>query len=65
MNPIALMVASRVLDMVAAGFERETILGSISDMQKAGKTPEEIAAALGQMADDAIAKAQAATDKAP
>jgi len=61
MNEAALL---KVLDMgltaLEAGIERQAVLAKVEVMVKAGAGPDEIAAALRTMRDDAIAAADRA-----
>ena len=51
---LAAQIALRVLDLISAGIERETILAQVQQMAADGASGEQIADALAKMADDAI-----------
>lgn len=58
-------IADITLNLIAIGIERKAVLGKIKAMEEAGATPTDIVKALGDIADAAIAGAQAKIDALP
>ena len=58
-------IADIVLNLIAIGISRKAILGKIKTMEEAGATPADIVKALSDIADAAIAGAQAKIDALP
>ena len=56
---ILLKLIDAALTAASVGLEREAILGKVTEMQAKGATPEEIAAGIVKMRDEAITAAQA------
>lgn len=47
-------LADMILNAVAVGLERQSILDKVKEMEVQGKTPDQIAEGIKQMRDDAI-----------
>jgi hypothetical protein len=56
---LLLKLIDAALTAASVGLEREAVLARVTEMQAKGATPEEIAAGLVRMRDEAIAAAQA------
>jgi len=65
MNPVIWKIAEMALNLIAIGIERKAVLSKIKAMEEAGATGEEIKAALSDIADAAIAGAQARINELP
>ena len=61
---LLLKLIDAALTAASVGLEREAILGKVTELQAKGSTPEEIAAGIVKMRDEAIASAQARIDDA-
>lgn len=53
------------LSLVQIGLEREVVLTRIQELEKAGRTAEEITEAIKVMRDEAIARAQSSINSTP
>ncbi len=63
------IIIAKLIDLafnaLSVGLERDAIISKVKAMEDAGAKPDEIAAALVKMRDDAITATQAEIDKTP
>lgn len=64
MNPGMAMLINAAFEAVAVGLTRESVIAKAQELEAKGATPEQIAVALRDMRDQAIAEAQEKINRA-